>query len=101
MKKDSNANNRYYVCMEEWLYPAESGREYLENYDSYEDALRKAMNRCEGEMANFAFATGCDPTRPRAFISEMGAKQGVCITCENGLDEWWYAVKIITVTHGM
>lgn len=91
----------YYILVEEWLYPTESGREVHDDYDSYEAALAKAKEFCEDEMYNFLHATGCDPTHPEAFINRDGSKQGVCITCLNGLDRWWYAVKIIPVEHGL
>lgn len=97
----NEGSSTYYICMEEWLYPTESGRDFVEEYDTYEEALAKAKECCDSELYNFASATGCDPTRPEAFINKDGMKQGVCITCKDGLEEWWYAVKIIPVDHGL
>lgn len=91
----------YYIVSEEWLYPTESGRDLVGDFDTYEDALLAAKQKCEEEVYNFMDATKCDPTRPEAFISPDGSSQGVCITCANGLDDWWYAAKIIPVRHGL
>ena len=91
----------YYTCMEEWCYPAESGREYIGDFDTLEEALREAGERCRTEVYNFARKTGCDPTPPEAFISGDGTKQGVCMTCKNGLDKWWHAVKVYRMEHGL
>lgn len=91
----------YYIVSEEWLYPTESGRDLVDDFDTYEDALLAAKKKCEEEMYNFLHATGCDPTHPEAFTDRDGSKQGVCITCLNGIDDWWYAAKIIYVRHGL
>ena len=100
--KTEKPRTTYYILVEEWLYPTESGRDVCDgSYDSYGAALAGAKEFCEDEMYNFAYATKCDPTHPEAFINRDGSKQGVCITCVNGLDEWWYAVKIIPVEHGL
>lgn len=91
----------YYIVSEEWLYPTESGREIAGDFDTYEEALRQAREMCKDEMFNFADATGCDPSNPEAFISRDGTQQGVMIADSKGLEEWWYAVKIIPVRHGL
>lgn len=91
----------YYVAVEEWLYPTESGREIAGDFDTYEEALRRAGRLCKDEMFNFADATGCDPSNPTEFVSPDGTQRGVMIADSKGLEEWWYAVKIVPVRHGL
>ena len=91
----------YYIVAEEWLYPTERGRDLVDDFDTYEDALARARELCKDEMFNFAQATRCDPSNPTAFISPDGSRQGVMIADNKGLDDWWYAAKIIPVRHGL
>lgn len=91
---------RYYILMEEWLYPTESGREYVCDYDNIEDAIRYARKACMAENYNFAHACGCDPSSPDETVNKDGNTIGVIITDKKGLEDWWYAIKIIPVEHG-
>ena len=43
----------YYIVMNEWKYPTNSGRTYIGDYDTEEEAMYHAQEECEGEYDNF------------------------------------------------
>ena len=43
----------YYIVMNEWNYPTESGREFVGDFDSSMDAEFAAMSECNREEDNF------------------------------------------------
>ena len=90
---------KYYVLVEEWLYPTESGRDFVEDCDTIEEAVEIATEKCVEEVYNFAHNCKCDPTTPST-VEEGGKAVGVIITDKNGMEDWWYAVKIVEVEHG-
>lgn len=93
--------NRYYIAIEEWLYPTESGREFIDDFDTFEDAVKCAKELCESETYNFSHATGCDPLPPAVVeLKPDGKSIRYVITPKNGLDDWWYSVKVVEMRHG-
>ena len=98
-KKMSGMRSRYYIVVEEWLYPTEGGRDYIEDYDTFVEARAKALELVKSELHNFASATGCEPSAPDE-VQEDGRTAGIIITDKSGFEDWWYAVKIIPVAHG-
>ena len=90
---------KYYILVEEWLYPTESGRDFVNDYDTIEEAEEAALDACGCEKYNFSYACKCDPTTP-SLVKENGKTIGAIITDKNGTEDWWYAVKIVEVEHG-
>ncbi len=97
---------KYIIAVEEWNYPCESGREVVETYSVSEDdgyyegderdmALEKARMMCEEERLNFAEVTKTDPLFPELYQESHEA--GYIITPKNGLDAWYYAVRLMPV----
>ena len=95
--KTALTEGKYYMVVDEWCYPTETGRDFLMDFDSLEEALKWSESKCESETWNFADVTGCDPCAPERF---KGAYEGYVISPKNGLDDWWYAVKVVPVVHG-
>ena len=85
---------KYFIVVEEWNYPYESGREIAEIYDTYDEALEKAKSLCEDEMDNFCDNIGGDCLNPEEL---GGVNKGVIITSKMGLDNFYYACRIFEV----
>lgn len=84
--------SKYYIVVEEWNYPCESGRNIVDDFDTYEDALKKCMDMCENEMDNFCHNIGGDCLNPE----ELGGNdKGVILTSKMGLDDYYYACRIV------
>ena len=82
----------YYLVVEEWNYPNESGREpSLNTYDSKEEALQVCHDMAESEIENFQATTGTD-SLPVGWCPD-----GAIITPKNGLDPYYYYVRIVPV----
>ena len=82
----------YYLVIEEWNYPSESGREpSLNTYDSKEEALKVCRDMAESEVANFRTATGAD-TLPVGWCHD-----GAILTTKTGLDPYYYYARIVQV----
>lgn len=98
-----NENGYYYAVFLEWLYPTESGRDFLDDFDTEEDALEAAKKACEDELRNYGAACGGDalPPSPYASTAPNASPQGYCLTAKNGIDEWWFAAKVLPVKYGM
>jgi hypothetical protein len=89
----------YYVLLEEWLYPTESGREPVEvTFDYLEAAMAHARDMAEKEMSNFADITKVDCRIPDRCASGNGDSGSYILTCMNGLDAWYYAVRVFKIT---
>lgn len=43
----------YYILVNEWNYPTESGREIIGDFDDLQDAEYHAKDECEREFDNF------------------------------------------------
>ena len=48
---------KYYIVMNEWNYPTESGREYVGDYDTREEAVKDAYANWVHEQDNFQEVT--------------------------------------------
>lgn len=90
-------NNKYYVVVTEWLYPTESGREVMSDWDTFEEALSECHTLVLEEVYNYCDATNCDP----APINLNSNQNGYLITDDKGLENWWFQAKIIEVEYGI
>lgn len=85
---------KYYVMVEEWNYPTESGVNVFEAtymVDELKNALTVARLKCEVERDNFFENTKLDAT-PLNLIDEG---KGYIITDKNGLEDFYYAVRLV------
>lgn len=107
---------QYYIVVEEWLYPTESGREIIGDFDktiggmkSGGDETSLVLNRAkelaDAEEQNFELACRTDCLPPAQYNNKNGGNAnmsideiGYIITSKNGLDDWYYAVRIIPVS---
>ena len=48
---------KYYIVMNEWNYPTESGRKFIGDFDDIQDAEYHAKDECEREYDNFLLNT--------------------------------------------
>ena len=85
---------KYFVVVEEWNYPCESGRNIVDDFDTYDEALAKSMDMCENEMDNFCDNIKGDCLNPEEM---SGDERGVIITSKMGLDKFYYACRIFEI----
>lgn len=90
----------YYMVVAEWSYPT-GGGSILKNptCGSLDDALKMCDKICDDEIETFSGFT--DPLWPARMLNSEHKECGTCITAKNGLDEWWFAAKVIEVRFGM
>jgi len=83
----------YYLVVEEWNYPTESGREvYADTFDTKAEALAKCELIAKDEfVTNFAAAVGQDALPPGR------CEDGTLVTTKMGLDPFYYYARVITV----
>ena len=86
-------DRKYYIVVAEWNYPTETGRETIGDFDSKDEALTRGFELCDSEYDNFYDNCG-DPLPPEECKDEDG-NSGVIITPKNGLDDWFYVVRIV------
>ena len=48
----------YYLVINEWNYPTESGREFIGDFDDIQEAEYNAKSECEREYENFVDVCG-------------------------------------------
>lgn len=103
---------QYYVVVEEWLYPTESGRNIIGAFDvssqasdQAESVLLKARELAEAEEENFEIncKVDCLPATQYCNVNGYNANMskdeiGYIITSKIGLDNWYYAVRIIPIS---
>lgn len=92
---------KYYMLVEEWLYPTESGREpRTETFDSLPGALVAAMDIANSERPNFSDNTGCDAL-PAGLGAPLAGDLGhAIITAGSGGtedDAWFYVVRAFAI----
>lgn len=88
----------YYLLVDEWNYPTESGREpHSETFDTLDGALRFAKNTAEAEEPTFEDCTGLDCLCAEECAPSNGDCGSVMVTCKNGLDPWYFATRVIKV----
>lgn len=86
--------NPYYIVMEEWNYPCESGRNFVKDYDTFDEAMNCARKRCEEEETNF-----CENVKEDCLPAESfggpGEDSGFIVTTRMGLDDFYYRCIVI------
>lgn len=88
----------YYIIMEEWLYPTESGREPVDvTFDTEEEALEFTESLGENELVTFEMQTREDPLAPQRHLPTCGDNGGTIVTSKNGLDPWYYAARVYKI----
>ena len=88
----------YYVLVEEWLVPTESGRRVLEStYDTIDEAREAAISHLRAEKSDFELTTGLKATDPE----EYGDYMAISTPAEGQDDEWYDCVKIIPLSYGV
>jgi hypothetical protein len=92
-----NSNNKYYIVVTEWLYPTESGREVMSDWNTFEEALNECHTLVLEEVYNYTDVTNCDPTP----ITLNSNQNGYLITDGKGLEDWWFQAKIIEIDYGL
>lgn len=99
LKGTVNEDGRYYLVVTEWRYPTESGYDVCnDTFDTKQEAVRECLAVCHSEMSNFS--AFCDPLPVAPCSDAEGNVLGAIITAKNGLDEWWFAAKVIPVDYG-
>lgn len=96
--KENNMDSKYYIVVAEWLYPTESGRDVIIDADTKDEALVRCFELCDDELDNYGQVCG-DYLAPEQYKDKDG-NEGVVITSKNGLDDWYFKVKIIEVKFG-
>lgn len=87
----------YFLLVEEWNYPTESGREVHDltyEEDEREDGIAACMKLANDELPNFEASTKEDALPPE----RLGNGDGVIITTRMGLDRFYYAARLLKVT---
>ena len=89
--------NPYYIVVEEWNYPTESGREVCDlTFDSLEEAIAKCKEFAGYAEQNFEDNVKQD-VLPPAITEDKGKSNGVIITTRTGLDPFYYYARVITM----
>lgn len=98
MKFEGDPREWYFVLVDEWLIPTESGRDPLpETFDDLEEAREFATAYLEGERKSFFEATGVKASVPAQY-----GQLCVMISPEEGQeDEWYECVKIVPMYCGV
>jgi hypothetical protein len=92
-----NTNNKYYIVVTEWLYPTESGRDIVDDFDTFDEALDRCAKIVFNERENYFDTTKTTPT----FLNLNSNENGYIITDKNGLEDWWFQAKVIEVKYGI
>lgn len=96
--KENDMDSKYYIVVTEWLYPTESGRDVITDFDTKDEALVRCFELCDDELDNYGLVCG-DYLAPEQYEDEDGGT-GVIVTAKNGLDEWYFKAKVIEVNFG-
>ena len=96
---------QYYIMVEEWRYPTESGSDLIADYsaDELDEALEKAESMVDAELENFRLSC-CGSEWPMRHNNMNGGNPMMCpnemgcmLTTKDGLDPWYYAVRLIPI----
>lgn len=93
---------KYYIVINEWLYPTESGRDFVGTFDTLEEAVKAAKNEYDVEFQNFRDMNGVY----MAACGEVANSKTMELTGfslnSSEYEEYnmWFYSKIITVEHG-
>ena len=91
-------DSKYYIVVTEWLYPTESGREVITDFDTKDEAFVRCFELCDDELDVYSSECG-DYLAPEQYEDKDG-NEGVVITSKNGLDDWYFKAKIVEVKFG-
>ena len=98
MKVEGDPREWYFVLIDEWLVPTESGRMVLEDtYDDLESARNAALERLRRCKADFEGATRLKASEP----VEYGSLTCIMDTAEGQDEEWYECVKIVPIPYGI
>ena len=89
----------YFVLVEEWLVPTESGREALpDTYDTLDEAQEAAMDYLKSRMKDFSFSISMKVCHPAMHDGGL-----LCIMdpAEGQDEEWYDCVKIVPIPYGI
>ena len=88
----------YYMLVEEWLYPTESGKDPCEyTWDTPDEAMAYAEAKVREEEKNFPSATACD-CLPAARCEPCNGDAGsFIVTTKDGVEPWYYACRVFKV----
>lgn len=85
---------KYYIVMNEWLYPTESGREYIDDYDTLAIASVMAKFQYEKELPNFLEVNSEIYTQGEC-INSKGECEGYLITSSQYEEESMFFRSVI------
>ena len=98
MKFKGDEREWYFVLVEEWLVPTESGREVLsDTYDTLEearDAARDILEKLRKESWSFIGLKMSPPVK-------YGELSYIMTPAEGQEDEWYDCVKIVPIAYGL
>ena len=98
MKIDGDQREWYFVLVEEWLVPTESGRDVIAlTFDTLDEALDGARDHLERQKRDFESCTGLKCTPPEQY----GNLMYIMTPAEGQDDEWYDCVKIVPITYGV
>lgn len=86
----------YYIVVEEWNYPTESGRNILTDFTDEEGAFDLAKDIAEAETRNFFENTAEDPLPPAQYEPMNGDVGGYLITGKDDSD-MFYCTRVFRV----
>ena len=93
--------DKYYIVMTEWLMPTEGGREFIEEYDTWEEANERALEEVQSEIHSDGFFGECKGNDKECWQvnsqTDKGKKIGWMIDEANGLSNWFFFARIIEV----
>ena len=93
---DAGVDAPYYLVVEEWNYPTESGREPSQlTYDGLDEAISACRELAEAERGNFTAVTGLDCLPPET------CDTGYILTTRMGLDPFYYLARVVPVMSRM
>ena len=89
--------SKYYIVVDEWNYPNESGHNIIDDFDTEKDAMECAFNSINFESVNFK--NNCGDALPINEVKPFGKDEyrGYIITPKNCSDPYFYFVKVIEV----
>ena len=85
----------YYLVINEWLYPTESGRDFVDDYDTHEAAMSRCREECERERANYEEVSNC---KARLDQCEKANFNGCLMTTSDKCVEWHFLSRVIAVS---
>lgn len=100
LERNDCIGDKYYLVVTEWLYPTESGHDVEPlTFDTRDEAIQECRTVCDTELvANYRDVCG-DAMYPGLLRDKPSDEpKGYIILPKNGLDEWFFAAKIVEVS---